>query len=293
MHVSDEQKFLDIFVNIKNSDNDIVDIHSTDLNLDYVCEHIDSEYLDGWSKYLNYKFDDPDLEDEENWDLWYNNLDIESIGRKDLDRFNLPTDKIELHLTNSEILVSAIYEIAKQFVDSSKKYCSKYTHVGYVFSEFLINIYFYSTLVEPSNVSNNTDSKNIESNLDLDRPVNYDLIKLKETMDPKSLKNLLAREKRNISSIRVNLKDFEVKFISVLKQFNDLQGKERINVFDISKLRINSGTDVSPYAQTTKSYFITEDKIGYTIKGKAKCDFGDDLDFVTAFFNVISDEVEY
>jgi len=135
MNTLDKMKFITIFVDVIKYDKKVPCSMS---EVDAIIPLIKEDYLNNWEKYLYHQSGLPEFEDEDAWDDWYDNLDFEDLDERDIRRYDLPTDKIQVELENSNILMSNIHKVVKEFfndatdiVNSDKKENPKNFHFSY------------------------------------------------------------------------------------------------------------------------------------------------------------------
>lgn len=135
MNTLDKMKFITIFVDVIKYDKKVPCSMS---EVDAIIPLIKDDYLDNWERYLYHQSGLPEFEDEDVWDEWYDNLDFEDLDEKDIRRYDLPTNKIKVELENSNILMSDIHKVIKEFfndatdiVHSNKKENPKNFHFSY------------------------------------------------------------------------------------------------------------------------------------------------------------------
>ena len=132
MNTTDALKFIEIFIELsqvggdellKVTENDIARIQKQFPTLD--------TYLNHWEKYLYAK--DNEFGESDGWDEWYDTLTFDKITDREKAQFDLPEDKIELQYSAEEVLMYSAYDLAKEFVESTKENCTEKTHMTVFF----------------------------------------------------------------------------------------------------------------------------------------------------------------
>lgn len=112
MNSNDKLKFIDVFVDVTKYGTKAP---CTMSDIDVVLDVINEEYLNAWEKYLSTKIDEPEFEDGDVWDNWYDNLTYESISDRDIQVFDLPTQKIQVALGNDVVFMKTVHNAIKNF----------------------------------------------------------------------------------------------------------------------------------------------------------------------------------
>lgn len=143
MNTQDKLKFLDVFY-------DTIEygklVKCTPENCEIFISKIPEHYVNAFEKYLGDKANDPELEDPDKWDNWYDTLSIDKISEAELKTYDLPTEKEELAASNEEIFVKSVYSYAKEFLNYCKSIVKPddNVHVSYSFTPEGIFMYYYS-----------------------------------------------------------------------------------------------------------------------------------------------------
>lgn len=143
MNAQDKKKFIDVCVEITKYGK--VETCSAS-EIDTVIQRVDETYVNGFEKFLHDKVDLPEFEDPDAWDNWYDNLTLEDIDERDIQVYDLPTEKIVVPLGNEEVFVKEMLTAAKEYMDACSFVNPKEDNFeyGYDFGPTGIFIWFVS-----------------------------------------------------------------------------------------------------------------------------------------------------
>lgn len=100
-----EKKFIDVFVDLIDDGRNI----SSNDNLEYRYKNVDIEkYIKEWESFL---FDKMDELDENAYDEWLANLEFDTISERELTKYGLPVEKIQLVSVDGQYFIKGCHNV--------------------------------------------------------------------------------------------------------------------------------------------------------------------------------------
>lgn len=142
MNIVDEKKFVSVFVDFIK---DGIATTPSDEEHEHIWNKlINPYYKEGWETFLRRKASSEELEDEDVWERWYNNLTFDDITEEEHRIFRLPSEKIVINFGWTEELMLGLYNCVKGFVEEAQKLPLYESNVivGYKIGRIGVHAYF-------------------------------------------------------------------------------------------------------------------------------------------------------
>lgn len=221
MNAEDKMKFIDVCVEITKYGNVV---KCTPADVDGIISAMDENLVNSFEKFLFKKADDPEFEDPDVWDEWYDNLSLDTIDEKDIQVYDLPTKPIKYTMGNEEALIRELHGYAQDYVKSCSFVNPKSDNISVAY-DFKPNGIFISFVSHGDRKAANGKPYNasIRSQVDKEFTAMFEKVK------------------------------------AAIKKFNEAQGDELVN----AGVAIYRNDDVEPGCHTARCIYLTESDLFY------------------------------
>lgn len=223
LHAEDKKKFCDVFIDfVKYGSKTPVSYSDADMILEKLD---DGDYLsEEFEKYLIRKADE--IVDLDEWDVWYDNLSLETITAKDFCYYDFPTKKILVTVGNEEALMRDMLNSATEFYKKCKRKIKPEDNLQ-------VNVSFTAEGVFITfNSSPNVDNVNVKYNLTTRKVIDG------------------------------YFSDMIEEFKAFFAKFNEAQGKDEVNTLHPYPT-VYRGDDVIPGCATARGLYFTHEDLAY------------------------------
>lgn len=141
MNILDKKLYIRLFVDFIKDDKKVT---PDDSEVEYILTKIPDSFMDSFEYWLRSKANE--IEDEDEWDKWYETVQFEDLDEDEIKSHYLPTKKKVIVYNWETELALKIYKLAKEFVEAAKAlplYDANLV-VGYKFNNYGMEVYYYA-----------------------------------------------------------------------------------------------------------------------------------------------------